>query len=205
MHGADIFTYIFSFFTSRYHGANRIFILISKREILFHTHGHDQPESSAIFRSINNTSAHAGIMIRFTDVFAKQFHAPGQQRVKTRIEAFIPLHPIAEQILALYNRTDDTQPVFPLGSRDGIWHDIHQLGIIVGIRENLSYHQSRHSFGTLAISAGLSIESIAKMMGHANISTTQGYAQITEQKISEDMDRLIRRRARRQGESQSKM
>ena len=84
MHGADIFTYIFSFFTSRYHGANRIFILISKREILFHTHGHDQPESSAIFRSINNTSAHAGIMIRFTDVFAKQFHAPGQQRVKTR-------------------------------------------------------------------------------------------------------------------------
>ena len=43
------------------------------------------------------------------------------------------------------------------------------------------------------------------MMGHANISTTQGYAQITEQKISEDMDRLIRRRARRQGESQSNM
>ena len=107
-----------------------------------------------------------------------------KQRVKTRIEAFIPLHPIAEQILARYNRTDDTQPVFPLGPRDGIWHDIHQLGIIVGIRENLSYHQSRHSFGTLAISAGLSIESIAKMMGHANISTTQGYAQITEQRLS---------------------
>jgi len=46
----------------------------------------------------------------------------------------------------------------------------------------------------LAISAGLSIESIAKMMGHANISTTQGYAQITEQKISEDMDKLMERR-----------
>lgn len=83
---------------------------------------------------------------------------------------------VDREILSLYNRTDDPQPVFPLGPRDGIWHDIHQLGIIVGIRENLSYHQSRHSFGTLAISAGLSIESIAKMMGHANISTTQGYA-----------------------------
>lgn len=128
-----------------------------------------------------------------------------KQRVKTRFEAFILLHPIAERILSLYNRTDDTQPVFPLGPRDGIWHDIHQLGIIVGIRENLSYHQGRHSFGTLAISAGLSIESIAKMMGHANISTTQGYAQITEQKISEDMDRLIRRRARRQDESPAKV
>lgn len=58
----------------------------------------------------------------------------------------------------------------------------------------LFLHVARHSFGTLAISAGLSIESVAKMMGHANISTTQVYAQITEQKISKDMDKLMERR-----------
>jgi site-specific recombinase XerD len=117
-----------------------------------------------------------------------------KQRVKTNVEAFIPLHPVAEQILMLYNTTDDSQPVFPLPVRDMIWWDINQIGITMGFKENLSYHQSRHSFGTLALSAGLSIESIAKMMGHANISTTQGYAQITEQKISEDMDKLMVRR-----------
>jgi len=61
----------------------------------------------------------------------------------------------------------------------------------------LSYHQSRHSFGTLLLSAGLSIESIAKMMGHANISTTQGYAQVTDMKISEDMDKLMERRKKK--------
>jgi len=32
------------------------------------------------------------------------------------------------------------------------------------------------------------------MMGHANISTTQGYAQVTDMKISEDMDKLMDRR-----------
>ena len=64
----------------------------------------------------------------------------------------------------------------------------------MGLKENLSYHDARHGFGTLAISAGLSIESIAKMMGHANINTTQVYAQITEQKISDDVDKLIERR-----------
>lgn len=32
------------------------------------------------------------------------------------------------------------------------------------------------------------------MMGHANISTTQGYANVTDDKISGDMDRLIERR-----------
>jgi len=117
-----------------------------------------------------------------------------KQRVKTNVEAFIPLHPIAEQILSLYNTTDNNQPVFPLPVRDMIWYDINQIGITMGLKENLSYHQSRHSFGTLALSAGLSIESIAKMMGHANISTTQGYAQITDWKISEDMNKLMERR-----------
>lgn len=117
-----------------------------------------------------------------------------KQRVKTNVEAFIPLHPVARKILSLYNTTDESCPVFPLPVRDKIWYEINQLGVSMGLKENLSYHAARHSFGTLALSAGLSIESIAKMMGHANISTTQGYAGITDKKISEDMDRLIKRR-----------
>ena len=117
-----------------------------------------------------------------------------KQRVKTNVEAFIPLHPIAEQILSLYNTTDDSQPVFPLPARDMIWYEVNQIGVIAGLKDKVSYHQSRHSFGTLLLSAGLSIESIAKMMGHANISTTQGYAQVTDMKISEDMDKLMERR-----------
>jgi site-specific recombinase XerD len=118
-----------------------------------------------------------------------------KQRVKTNVEAFIPLHPIAELILSLYNTTDDSKPVFPLPVRDMIWYDINQIGVTMELKENLSYHQSRHSFGTLLISAGVSIESIAKMMGHANISTTQGYAQVTDTKISNDMDKLLTRRS----------
>lgn len=118
-----------------------------------------------------------------------------KRRVKTDVEAFIPLHPIAGQILNLYNTTDDSQPVFPLPeNRNVIWNDINQIGIVAGLKEPLSYHKSRHSFGTLLLSAGISIESIAKMMGHANINTTQGYAKVTDDKISEDMDKLIERR-----------
>ncbi len=44
------------------------------------------------------------------------------------------------------------------------------------------------------ISADIPIESIAKMMGHSNIRTTQGYAKITDDKISKDMDKLMERR-----------
>ena len=115
-------------------------------------------------------------------------------RRKTKVEAFIPLHPIAERILSLYNTTDDEKPVFPLPSRDAMWFEIHELGVAIGKDDNLSYHQARHSFGTMLISESIPIESIAGMMGHSNISTTQGYAKITEDKIAREMDRLIKRR-----------
>ena len=130
--------------------------------------------------------------------------------VKKTVDALIasqriPLHPIAEQILDLYNTTDDTKPVFPLPSRDEMWFEIHELGVAIGRKENLSYHQSRHSFGTFLISEGIPIESIAKMMGHSGIKTTQRYAEVTDKKISKDMDNLMAfRRAYGTGASREK-
>ena len=50
---------------------------------------------------------------------------------------------------------------------------------------------ARHSFGTFLISEGIPIESIAKMMGHSGIKTTQRYAEVTDKKISKDMDNLM--------------
>lgn len=84
--------------------------------------------------------------------------------------------------------------MFPLPNRDALWFEVHELGITIGKEDNLTYHQSRHSFGTFLISADIPIESIAKMMGHSNIRTTQGYARITDDKISKDMDKLMERR-----------
>ena len=51
------------------------------------------------------------------------------RRAKTDVEAFIPLHPIAGQILDLYNTTDDDRPVFPLPVRDVLWYEVHGMGV----------------------------------------------------------------------------
>ena len=56
------------------------------------------------------------------------------------------------------------------------------VGKACGIRQRLSFHMARHTFGTMSLSAGIPIESIAKMMGHASISSTQVYAQVTDKK-----------------------
>lgn len=123
-----------------------------------------------------------------------------KKRGKTNVEAFVPLHPVAERILSLYNTTDDTKPVFPLPIRDILWHEVHSIGNALEFEENLSHHQARHTFGTLLVSAGIPIESVAKMMGHTNITSSQIYAKITDDKISRDMDRLMERRKKSTGE-----
>ena len=87
----------------------------------------------------------------------------------------------------------DSLVLQPHCSRSVMNKNLSIVGKACGIRQRLSYHVARHTFGTMSLSAGIPIESIAKMMGHVSISSTQIYAQVTDNKISEDMDRLIRK------------
>ena len=135
-----------------------------------------------------------------------------KERQKTKVEFVVPLHPIAEAIIKHCKaeqeknggiqsvkeegKTETTTDnlVFPCDcSRSVMCAKLSIVGRACGIRERLSYHMARHTFGTMSLSAGIPIESIAKMMGHASIASTQIYAQVTDNKISEDMDRLIRK------------
>ena len=102
----------------------------------------------------------------------------------------IPLHPIAEQILSLYTKKNSKEDykIFPdTMSKGKLIASLKAVGLACGIRTPLTYHMARHSFGTLTLEAGIPIESIAKMMGHSSIASTQIYAQIyaqiTDQKI----------------------
>ena len=127
-----------------------------------------------------------------------------KERQKTKVEFIVPLHPVAEAIVSHcrneQERNEELQTVKEKGeslvfqahsSRSVMGKNLCIVGKACGIRQRLSYHVARHTFGTMSLSAGIPIESIAKMMGHASISSTQIYAQVTDSKISEDMDRLI--------------
>ena len=55
----------------------------------------------------------------------------------------------------------------------------------------LSFHLARHTFATTVTYAnGVSIESISKMLGHTKLATTQIYARIVDQTVSNEMDKL---------------
>lgn len=55
------------------------------------------------------------------------------------------------------------------------------------LAQPISFHESRHGFATLALSKGMPIESVSRVLGHTNIVTTQLYAKITTQKLDNDL------------------
>lgn len=126
-----------------------------------------------------------------------------KERQKTKVEFIVPLHPIAKTIIEQQrqlqavkeesnNTNIDNRLIFqPCCSRSVLAAKLSIVGKACGIKQRLSYHMARHTFGTMCLSADIPIESIAKMMGHASIASTQIYAQVTDCKISKDMNRLI--------------
>ena len=59
------------------------------------------------------------------------------------------------------------------------------------LAQPITFHQRRHTFATTTtLAKGVPIETVSKMLGHTNIETTQIYARITNNKISNDMQGL---------------
>ena len=54
----------------------------------------------------------------------------------------------------------------------------------------LAFHIARHTFACVAIANKVSMESIAKMLGHTDIRTTKIYARLMDRTVSEEMNVL---------------
>lgn len=59
-----------------------------------------------------------------------------------------------------------------------------------GIDKRVSFHTSRHTFATMELSLGADLYVVSKLLGHANIDTTQIYADIIDKKRDEALDLL---------------
>ena len=55
----------------------------------------------------------------------------------------------------------------------------------------LLMHMARHSYATsVCLANGVSMENVAKMLGHADTSTTKHYARVLDQNIFKDMQKV---------------
>lgn len=68
---------------------------------------------------------------------------------------------------------------------------IRRLGERAGLPERVHPHLLRHTFATLALNNGMDITIIQRLLGHAHLSTTEIYAQISQENIRMAYDRIV--------------
>ena len=113
------------------------------------------------------------------------------QRQKTSVETNVLLLDIPKAIIAKYGgKTYRNGKLFPMLTNQKTNSYLKEIADICGIKKNLTFHLARHTFATMSLSKGVPMESVSKMLGHANIRTTQIYARITNKKIEHDMEEL---------------
>ncbi|WP_373055849.1 site-specific integrase [Zunongwangia sp. H14] len=116
------------------------------------------------------------------------------KRKKTKTLSSIPLLKIPEAILEKYKnhpRVVVSENVLPVLSNQKSNAYLKEIADLCGIKKNLTTHLARHTFATtVTLSKGVPIESVAKMLGHRSLKTTQIYAKVLDEKVGKDMEIL---------------
>ena len=112
-------------------------------------------------------------------------------RQKTKNMCNIPLLDEAQKIIDRYKEHPYCQThgvLLPVCSNQKMNSYLKELADICGIRKNLSTHCARHTFATLTLASGATIDNVAKMLGHANVNMTRRYAKVLDSSIMRDME-----------------
>ena len=113
------------------------------------------------------------------------------RRVKTGTLINVVLLDIPKRLILKY--TDDKrrkEHLFPIISNQKMNEYLKEIAAICDIDKNLTCHIARHTFATMALSKGVPIESVSKMLGHTNIRTTQIYAKVLAEDIEKGFDAI---------------
>lgn len=112
------------------------------------------------------------------------------KRHKTKVPFQVKLLPIPLEIIDRYRHIRTDNHVF---GTCNYWSMCKQLKTVIkecGIEKPISWHCARHGFATMALTNGMPIESVSRILGHTNITTTQIYAKITTEKLNTDLTAL---------------
>ncbi len=113
------------------------------------------------------------------------------KRQKTGVESNVLLLDLPLSILRKYRGSmRGTGKLLPSLSNQKLNAYLKEIADVCGIRKPISFHVARHTFATMILSKGVPMESVSRMLGHTNLSTTKIYARITDKKVEEDMSLL---------------
>ncbi|BDF67681.1 tyrosine recombinase XerD [Oscillospiraceae bacterium] len=118
--------------------------------------------------------------------------------VNAKKERVIPLYPTAIRALADYiehvrpqmiDQPEERSIFVNMNgsrmSRQGFWKIIKHYQDMAGIQKDITPHTLRHSFAAHLLENGADLHSIQEMLGHADISSTQVYTLVINQKLKD--------------------
>ena len=114
-----------------------------------------------------------------------------KQRIKTNNMCNIPLLDIPQRILEKYENHPVCQKkgvLLPVLSNQKMNTYLREIADVCGIKKTITTHTARHTFATVTCLAnGVTIENVAKMLGHSDTKMTLQYAKVLDKSILRDM------------------
>ena len=147
-----------------------------------------------VFSGFSYTDLESMTVDNLQESFDEQHRWLVKRRDKTNITSVVPLLEIPGMILEKYQGMAEGNKLLPMPKYATARTAIKRVAKECGIEKDVHWHAGRHTFATeICLTNGMPIESLSKMMGHKNISTTQIYAKITHPKLSTDATLLAQR------------
>lgn len=113
-----------------------------------------------------------------------------KKREKTGEVSTIPLLEIPAKIAAKYKNHPKAvakNVVIPVISNQRMNSYLDEIATKAEIKKHLTTHIARHTFATMSLNNDVPLETISKMLGHADIATTQIYARMMDKTVSRHM------------------
>jgi len=112
-----------------------------------------------------------------------------KDRGKTGVTEMVPIMPIVEEIIGKYlhhacNKVEGR--LLPVNSNARYNGYLKEIAVVAGVNRELNTHLARHTFADIMLNVfGFSLEEVSKMLGHKTVRTTQRYAKVRKNKISQ--------------------